>query len=86
MLDNLTDLFNELKNQQTPLADDLPIYGAPDWNNPVGCWSWDDSNAIVGTCIDDLRIVQLCPKCKAELAEGDCPVCDPWLEDEFEDE
>lgn len=30
---------------------------------------------------------ETCLKCQAELdADGDCPVCDPWLEDEFEDD
>ncbi len=30
---------------------------------------------------------RLCSQCAAELdADGDCPTCDSWLEDEFEDE
>jgi len=30
---------------------------------------------------------ETCPVCEAELtADGDCPVCDPWIEDEFEDD
>jgi len=30
---------------------------------------------------------QTCSECDAELdAYGDCPVCDDWLEDEFEDD
>lgn len=27
-----------------------------------------------------------CNACGAELFDGDCPVCDPWPEDEFDDE
>ncbi len=30
---------------------------------------------------------QTCPECQAELTgDGDCPVCDPWPEDEWEDD
>ncbi len=29
--------------------------------------------------------VETCQDCGAELRHGDCPVCDPWPEDEFED-
>ena len=57
MLDNLADLFNELKNRQTPLSPDLPVYGDHDRSNPEGVWSWDCEREIVGTCLDDLEIV-----------------------------
>jgi hypothetical protein len=29
---------------------------------------------------------EYCDDCGAKLHYGDCPVCDPWPEDEFEDE
>lgn len=29
---------------------------------------------------------ELCPDCGAELHRGDCPVCDPWSEDDFDDD
>lgn len=54
---NLTELFAALKAGEIELSDDLPVFAEPDWNNPVGTWSWDATNAIVGTCLNDLEIV-----------------------------
>ena len=53
----LAGLLASLKSGDEELSDDLPVFGDPQWNNPVGVWSWDDTDAIVGTCADDLRIV-----------------------------
>ncbi len=30
--------------------------------------------------------VETCQDCGAELYHGDCPICDPWPEDEFDEE
>ena len=60
MNDTYTDLdalLAELISGDTDLDTDLPIYGDPDRNNPEGVWSWDDTREIVGTCQEDLEIV-----------------------------
>ena len=54
----------------------------------------DPLDAALDACDGDVELLdpdshegELCPRCKAELnQEGDCPVCDPWPEDDFEDD
>ena len=58
MTNQLADLLNRLKTGQMELTEDLPVFG-PDHgrSNREGIWSWDATHDIVGTCVDDLRIV-----------------------------
>ena len=90
MPNNLIDLFRDLKAGRRNLSTDLPVYGDPNRTNPEGTWSWDSTHEIHGTCIDDLTLdarAGICRDCGAELNEdGDCPVCDPWDEDAFDDD
>ena len=36
----------------------LPLYGGPDVPDPIEIWSWDDERMLVGSCSEDLRIVE----------------------------
>jgi hypothetical protein len=36
---------------------DLPTYGGPEPADTQGVWSWDKHRLLVGTCGDDLEIV-----------------------------
>ena len=53
---NLDELFAALRAGDVELSADLPVF-APEWENPEGVWSWDETRAIVGTCADDLEIL-----------------------------
>lgn len=35
----------------------LPTFGGEEPHNTVGVWSWDATRLLVGTCADDLKIV-----------------------------
>ena len=37
---------------------DLPNFGGPAPVNTAGVWSWDNGHLLVGTCADDLEIVE----------------------------
>ena len=39
------------------LHPDLPTFGGPEPDDTSGVWSWDETRLLVGSCIDDLRIV-----------------------------
>ncbi len=52
----LDELFAAIKNGAVALDDTLPTFG-PEWANPLGVWSWDETRMLVGTCLDDLEIV-----------------------------
>jgi hypothetical protein len=54
-LEDLRDLFAWITDEE---AADLPTFGG---EAPVGgtneVWSWDETRLLVGTCSEDLRIV-----------------------------
>jgi len=56
---NLNELFEMMKNddQSLPNWDWLPTFGGPDIEHTVEIWSWDATRKIVGTCSDDIEIV-----------------------------
>jgi len=35
----------------------LPTFGGPEPRDTSGVWSWDATHLLVGTCVDDLKIV-----------------------------
>ena len=53
----LRHLFNAIKAGEIELSEDLPVYSDYDYEHGTGVWSWDDSHAIRGTCVEDLKIV-----------------------------
>jgi hypothetical protein len=69
---NLTELMHAMKTARTGdafSAFGLPVrHGEPDWTslptfggempeNTAEIWSWDADELLVGTCVDDLRII-----------------------------
>ena len=40
------------------LITDLPTFGGDAPADTAGIWSWDESRLLVGTCIDDMEIVE----------------------------
>lgn len=63
-LDALLDALSELDasgvdSEASGLVDltNLPTFGGTEPENTTGVWSWDEDSLIVGTCLDDLRIV-----------------------------
>ena len=56
-MSGLRHLFNAIKAGEIELSEDLPAYSDYDYEHGTGVWSWDDSHAIRGTCMEDLKIV-----------------------------
>ena len=56
---NLDELFAMMKNNDEclPSWDSLPTFGGPDIQHTVEVWSWDETRKIVGTCSEDIEIV-----------------------------
>lgn len=57
---NLDTLFEMMKNDDETLADwdKLPTFGGPEMDDTIETWSWDATRMIVGTCSDDIAIVE----------------------------
>lgn len=57
--ETLDELYEMMKNDDPNLPewDSLPTFGGPDIDNTTGIWSWDETRKIVGTCSDDIKIV-----------------------------
>lgn len=36
---------------------DLPTFGGPEPESTIGVWSWDPERLLIGTCRDDIEIV-----------------------------
>lgn len=71
-VDDLQDLLELLKEAEAELSDPdaigddvvqradlcrLPTYGGEDAAHNFGVWSWDERRLLVGTCIDDMKLV-----------------------------
>jgi len=56
---DLDDLLEAMRSRspRLPLWDNLPTFGGEEPANTQGVWSWDKECLIVGTCADDLSIV-----------------------------
>lgn len=56
---NLNELFEMMQNNDPDLPewDSLPTFGGPDIQDTIEIWSWDSTQKIVGTCSDDIEIV-----------------------------
>ena len=57
-VESLTDLFSALKAGAMEITDDLPTFGGADVVETGEVWSWDATRKIVGTCADDLALVE----------------------------
>lgn len=65
-MDNATSLemlLEEMKNYQAPENSNgdewcnLPTFGGIEPNDTQEVWSWDEKRLIVGTCRDDIEII-----------------------------
>jgi len=55
-MQNLNEVFDAMKTNAGLNWENLPTWGAePEETSQV--WSWDNERAIVGTCADDIEIV-----------------------------
>jgi len=59
---NLDDLLEQIKSGALDnLAGNgwaaLPIFGGAEPVSTVGVWSWDPTRLLVGTCADDMHII-----------------------------
>jgi hypothetical protein len=56
---NLDQLFAMMQNnnKNLPTWDMLPTFGGTDIRNTIEVWSWDATRKIIGTCSDDIEIV-----------------------------
>ena len=57
---NLDELFDALEwGEQFARADwtDLPIFGGEEPDDTSEVWSWDETRLLVGTCADDIEII-----------------------------
>ena len=54
---NLNELFDQIKNGDIDLTDDLPTFGGEEPADTNEVWSWDESNLIVGTCTSGIEIM-----------------------------
>jgi hypothetical protein len=57
-MDTLKKLFESIKNGETELNDELPVFSKSEPDSTWGVWSYDDTHMIVGTCTDDIEIVE----------------------------
>ena len=58
----LDDLFEQIKSGALDHLSgnewaELPVFGGTEPNCTIGVWSWDETRLLVGTCADDMRIV-----------------------------
>ncbi len=44
-------------NDGLPDCTSLPVFGGIEPKNTAGIWSWDDTRLIVGSCADDIEII-----------------------------
>lgn len=63
-ISSLEDLYGALRTApHDDYGDDgidwtgLPTFGGAEPNNTSGVWSWDETRLMVGTCLDDLKII-----------------------------
>lgn len=56
---SLDDLFAAMRDRSPSVGswDDLPSFGGDEPSDTREIWSWDTTRLIVGTCADDIRIV-----------------------------
>ena len=61
---SLTDLFNAMTRNATSVIDkggyrsDLPTFGGTAPSSTLSVWSWSETHMIVGSCADDLELVE----------------------------
>ncbi len=55
----LDELYEMMRNDDPDLPpwDDLPTFGGSPVEHTVEVWSWDATRKIIGTCSDDIEIV-----------------------------
>ena len=67
MFKNLDELHNAMKNHDPRVMDsqhphqwstDLPTFGGREPANTMEVWSWDEKRLLVGSCAEDLEIVE----------------------------
>lgn len=74
---SLTDLFNAMTRNATSVIDkggyrsDLPTFGGTAPSSTLSVWSWSETHMIVGSCADDLELVER-EDAKLEREAADC--------------
>ena len=53
----LDDLFDSLKNRELELSDKLPTWGSSPPDCTLEIWSWSPTRVIIGSCADDIEII-----------------------------
>jgi hypothetical protein len=57
--ETLEELLKMMKRNDEAILewDSLPTFGGVEPDSTLGVWSWDEKNMIVGTCANDVEIV-----------------------------
>ena len=80
-MDNLQSLCEAMRNDAAETLDndgwrtDLPTFGGVEPVDTNGVWSWDATHLIVGTCNEDLEIIERhtvqCNRCGETIGQCD---------------
>ena len=54
---NLDELLNACKSRALCIHDGLPTFGGEEPDDTSEVWSWDETRLLVGTCADDIEII-----------------------------
>jgi hypothetical protein len=69
--ENLDDLLAQIKSDALDDLDysSLPTFGGDEPFDTRGIWSWDETRLLVGTCTDDMKIIDR-PKKDDEIIDS----------------